>query len=211
MAYYFSVFLSTLTITGIAAAPLEGRSIVKNAPSSTEPCAVVSSSSSAFYATTPTRMCSKSPYPRLLLHLLIHPSLATNSFQIPADIAYACQLSAPFNQNLSVALIDYIIPYINFESDLAYLKNPPSTYLMPAVDILGGLQEIRQNASVGTYTSQYAFDSALSDLVAKAHNGHFIYIPGLIGAFEYQNDMALVSISEDGLALPEVYVGSKSF
>jgi hypothetical protein len=70
------------------------------------------------------------------------------TFQIPADVAYAYQLSAPFNQNLSVSLIDYIVPYINFQSSLAYLKTPPSTYLMPAVDILGGLQEIRQNASV---------------------------------------------------------------
>ena len=80
---------------------------------------------------------------------------------------------------------------------------------MPAVDILGGLQEIRQNASTGTYTSQYAFDAVITDLVAKAHNGHFTYTAGLIGSFEYHNDLALVSISEDGLTLPHVYVGSK--
>jgi hypothetical protein len=136
--------------------------------------------------------------------------LATTPFQVSADIAYACQRSAPFSQNLSVALIDYIIPYINFESDLVYLANPPSTYPFPAVDILGGLREIRQNASAGTYTSQYNFDAAISGLVASAHNGHFVYAPGLVAAFEYSNNIPLVSISVDGLTLPEVYVGSKS-
>jgi hypothetical protein len=134
---------------------------------------------------------------------------ATTILQIPADIAYACQLSAPFNQNLSVALIDYIVPYIDFQSSLAYLKTPPSTYLMPAVDILGGLQEIRQNASVGAYASQYAFDAAVADLVLQAHDGHFTYIPALLATFGYYNDVPLISISEDGLALPEVYIGSK--
>lgn len=136
--------------------------------------------------------------------------LATGSFQVSADIAFACQRSAPFDQKLSVEQIDYIVPYINFESDLAYLKDPPSTYPMPAVDILGGLKEIRQNASVGAYTSQYAFDAAITDLIGKAHNGHFTYTTRLISAFEYHNALPLVSISEDGLALPQVYVGSKS-
>lgn len=81
---------------------------------------------------------------------------------------------------------------------------------MPAVDILGGLQEIWHNASAGTYTSQYAFDAAITNLVAKAHNGHFIYVSGLISTFQYHNDKALISISKDGLTLPEVYVGSES-
>jgi len=135
--------------------------------------------------------------------------IATTSLNLPADVAYACQLSAPFNQNLSIALIDYIVPYVDFQSSLAYLRKPPSTYLMPAVDILGGLQEIRQNASVGAYSSQYAFDAAVADLILQAHDGHFTYVPALLAAFEYHNDIPLISVSEDGVALPEVYIGGK--
>lgn len=81
---------------------------------------------------------------------------------------------------------------------------------MPAVDILGGLQEIRQNASVGAYSSQYAFDKAVANLVLGAHDGHFTYIPALLSTFSYHNNVPLISISEDGLVLPEVYIGSKS-
>lgn len=136
--------------------------------------------------------------------------LATGLFQVSADIALACQLSAPFDQKLSIEQIYYFVPYINFESDLAYLKNPPSTYLISAVDILGDLNDIRQNASAGIYTNQYAFDAAITNLVGKAHNGHFTYTTGLIAAFEHHNIMPLVSISKDGLALPHVYVASKS-
>lgn len=202
----FSVFVSVSALLGGAVGQLESNKNIKNVSSHPEPCAVVSSSSSSFYASIPTRMPSRCPY----YYPFANSSQATTSFQGPADVAFACQLSAPFNQNLSVALIDYIVPYINFQSDLAYLKNPPSTYLMPAVDILGGLQDIRQNASAGTYTSQYAFDAAITDLVAKAHSGHFVYTSGLVSAFEYQNDVALISVSEDGLALPEVYVAGKS-
>jgi hypothetical protein len=80
---------------------------------------------------------------------------------------------------------------------------------MPAVDILGGLQEIRNNASSGIYTNQYTFDAALTDLVLQAHDGHFVYVPALLSTFHYYNDLPLVSISADGLSLPKVYIGSK--
>jgi hypothetical protein len=207
----FSFFVSALVVAAVTSAQLEGIISVKDSLSSPEPCAVVSSSSSAFYAATPTRKYPQFSTSQKILILQLTQEPATTLPQIPASIAYACQLSAPFSQNLSVALIDYIVPYINFQSDLAYLKNPPSTYLMPAVDILGGLEEIRQNASAGTYPSQYAFDAALFDLVAQAHDGHFIYVPALVGAFQYYNDIPLISISGDGLSLPKVYVQSKSF
>ena len=80
---------------------------------------------------------------------------------------------------------------------------------MPAVDIIGGLQEIRQNASNGVYSSQYSFQAAVGELILKAQDGHFTYIPALLTTFRYLNDVPLVSISEDGLSLPKVYIGSK--
>ncbi|KAE9370993.1 hypothetical protein N431DRAFT_441047 [Stipitochalara longipes BDJ] len=181
----FSVSILALAVVCTRAAHINHK--LEDVSTPPDPCAIVSSSSKAFYAANPT---------------------STASLRIPADIAYACQLSAPFDQNRSVALIDYIVPYIDFQSSLAYLKNPPSTYLMPAVDILGGLQEIRQNASVGAYSSQYTFDAAVADLVLQAHDGHFTYVPALLTTFSYYNEMPLVSISEDGLALPEVYIGT---
>jgi hypothetical protein len=56
---------------------------------------------------------------------------------------------------------------------------------MPAVDILGSLEEIRLNASPGVYTSQHAFDAAVTNLILEAHDANFVYVPALLSTFRY--------------------------
>jgi hypothetical protein len=206
---FFSAFASVLLVSDITAAKNVHNADIRDIVVSPEPCAVVSSISSSFYSANPTRKYPKVTQVQRNTLPSAYSQVATTSLQIPAAIAYACQLSAPFIQELSLALIDYIVPYINFQSSIAYLKNPPSTYQMPAVDILGGLEEIRQNASSGVYTSQYAFDAAVTNLVLEAHDAHFVYVPALLSTFRYYNDLPLISISVDGLPLPKVYIGSR--
>jgi hypothetical protein len=209
MIFFFTAFASVPLVSGMAAARNVHNVSLRDIVVSPEPCAVVSSSSSSFYAANPTREHPKVIRVQRKQLPSSNSRVATTSLQIPAAIAYACQLSAPFNQELSAALIDYIVPYINFQSSLAYLKNPPSTYQMPAVNILGGLEEIRRNASSRVYTSQYAFDAAVTNLVLEAHDAHFVYVPALLSTFRYDNDLPLISISVDGLSLPKVYIGSR--
>jgi hypothetical protein len=209
MIFFLTAFASVPLVSGIAETRNAQNADIRDIVVSPEPCAVVSSSSSSFYTTNPTREHPKVIRAQRNLLPSANSKVATTSLQIPAAIAYACQLSAPFNQELSVALIDYIVPYIKFQSSLAYLKNPPSTYKMPAVDILGGLEEIRQNASSGVYTSQYSFDAAVTNLVLEAHDAHFVYVPALLSTFRYYNNLPLISISVDGLSLPKVYIGSR--
>ena len=53
---FLSTFVSVSAIVSIAVAQLQGNTNTKDALSGPQPCAIVSSSSSSFYATIPTRM-----------------------------------------------------------------------------------------------------------------------------------------------------------
>lgn len=102
--------------------------------------------------------------------------------------------------------------YVQWESTLAYLKDPPKSYGLPAVDIMGGLDMIMQNVSNGSYQSEYEFQAKMTQLVGLAHDGHFAYRPDVFKAFGFRNDLAmdLVSLSVDGKAVPKLYHLSKS-
>jgi hypothetical protein len=142
MIFFFPALAFALLVSGIATDKNVYNADIRDIVVSTEPCAVVSSSSSSFYAANPTREHPKViQVPRNSLPSA-NSQVATTSLQIPAAIAYACQFSAPFNQELSLALNHYIVLYINFQSSIAYFKNPPTAYQMPAVDFLGGLEKI---------------------------------------------------------------------
>lgn len=45
---------------------------------------------------------------------------------VPADLAYECLNSIPFNQSAAVALLDSIDPYLNWQTTPEYLKDPPA-------------------------------------------------------------------------------------
>lgn len=58
-----------------------------------------------------------------------------------------------------------LLPYVQFQSNLAYLADPPADYLLPGIDLFAGLQKIKQKLSNGQYKSQYAFTSELRNTV----------------------------------------------
>lgn len=49
------------------------------------------------------------------------------------------------------------------------------------------------------------FQEDLFQLTVRAHDGHFTFVPDLLGkAFSWRRKMSLVSISEDGTSLPVI-------
>lgn len=54
---------------------------------------------------------------------------------------------------------------MEIQSTLGFLKNPPEEYLMPGVDLLGGLSTMREMLQNGTYEEQYDFITDLNNLV----------------------------------------------
>ncbi|KAJ4404454.1 hypothetical protein N0V85_004874 [Neurospora sp. IMI 360204] len=125
---------------------------------------------------------------------------------VKPSVAFACLESVPVDVENDVALIDYLLPYAQFHSTLGYLKAPPKEYLVPGVDIIGGLIQIREKLRDGGYPNQFEFTKDLSQVYSAAHDGHFNYAPALHSVFSFGRSFNLVSVSEDGTSLPKVYV-----
>jgi hypothetical protein len=176
---------------------------------SSSPASVSTSSSAAGYTPSPT---SSGEYACATVSALVaaaataSPSVAVPI--IPAQIAWDCLQSVPLNATAGVPWVQSLEPYINWQTTTSYLKNPPSGYLEPAVDVYGDLAAIVSNLQSGTvYTNEYHLEFAIYRLFQTTHDGHFRYTPTLIGGvFAFGRPIPLVSISSDGSSLPKPYV-----
>lgn len=118
----------------------------------------------------------------------------------------------PLDRAKSSAFIDYLTPFLQFQSTLAYLKSPPTGYTLPGVDVLGGLEEIKNNIQAGKYASQWAFEkdvNALINIMPKDFHLSLGSSVPLSNVFAFMTSLHLVSLSSDGLLVPKVYVKSK--
>jgi hypothetical protein len=120
--------------------------------------------------------------------------------------------SVPFNQAVADRFITYLNQTWQFQSTLSFLKSPPATYQQPAVDLLGGLKNIRGRVAANSYPNQYAFEVAVQKLVLNAHDAHLSLYAGILDAFTFASPYDLVSVSRDGKEQPKVYFyGSLDF
>lgn len=128
---------------------------------------------------------------------------------VPAGLAWDCLNTVPFNATSAKRLITGIRPYIDWQSTLDVLKDPPADYVdkvQPAVDIMGGLDKIDADIDAGAFKNEYDFGWSLYTLIQSAHDGHFSYVPDSVGTiFTWSRPIPLVSVSEDGKKLPAVF------
>ncbi|KAF4857122.1 Peptidase S41 family protein ustP [Colletotrichum siamense] len=150
-----------------------------DSPTPTEPCEVVSRSwASAFRGASPT---------------------------VPAKVAYDCLKSVPLHKDAAIELVDSIRPYLEWQSDLAFLKSPPADYEPGPFDVVSHLEKVRANLEADKYDGELAFQEDLFALTAKARDGHFQFMPdALTGVFEYVRPFGLVSYSKDPTSLPVI-------
>jgi hypothetical protein len=98
--------------------------------------------------------------------------------------------------------------YVQFQSTLEFLKNPPEGYVSDAVDLMGGLDDIKTKVGKGEYSNEYDFETDISILMTKAHDGHLAF-DGMAsgGVFRWRRSgaLALISASIDGKEVPKVY------
>ncbi|KAF2688964.1 hypothetical protein K458DRAFT_331662 [Lentithecium fluviatile CBS 122367] len=136
----------------------------------------------------------------------------TRPSQIPAALAWDCINSVPFNASSAKRLVEDLPAWLNWQSTLDVLKNPPAEYaekVQPGIDIIGGLEQIGRDIDAGRFTSEYGFGWVLYTLFLAAHDGHLQYVPDSVGAiFNWGRPVPLVSVSEDGAQLPAVFVYS---
>ena len=145
------------------------------------------------------------------------------SASVPHDLAHQCLTSMPFESNRAVTFLNQVRKYLEFQSTVDVLKSrrhqrdylltwltwvglgPPSGYMMPATDLLGGIDSITIKARNDGYASQFEMDLEVSNLIRSAYDGHLAFQLCSQAIFNYEIDMPLLSISTDGLDLPEVY------
>lgn len=129
----------------------------------------------------------------------------TDSFFLASE-AYACLTSVPLNIDVALRFIEYYNTTLQFQSTLAFLKDPPPGYQQPAVDVLQGLEEIHQNLMTGVYHNQYEFEASVQQLVYRMHDAHVVLEAGILSAFTFGSPYDIMSISVDGIEPPQIYL-----
>jgi len=126
---------------------------------------------------------------------------------VSAQLAHNCLKSVPNKAGPATDMVNSLKAFVQWQSTLAWLKDPPSSYMLPPTDIEGGLDDISAKAASGGYSSEYEFQLAILKLIASAHDGHFAYRGDVFKAFIFRNDLAadIVSVSSDGKEVPKLY------
>jgi hypothetical protein len=143
---------------------------------------------------------------------------------VSAEVAYDCLTSIPINKDAAVALVESILPYVEWQSglfspslsenrliaqDLEFLDDPPKGYQEPAIDVIGSLREIIREIIKGGYDNEHEFQAELFQTFNAVHDGHFRFVPDLLNRIAFRRRVQLVSVSRDGVELPRVYVKSE--
>ncbi|KAF2795817.1 hypothetical protein K505DRAFT_301442 [Melanomma pulvis-pyrius CBS 109.77] len=123
-----------------------------------------------------------------------------------ASDAYQCLSSVPFNPAVASRFLKYWNETMQFQSTLAYLKNPPEGYQQPAVDVEEELRKIQARIDSGFYKNQYAFEADFQLLTYATNDGHVQLTAGALSAFSFGSPFEITSVSADGKEAPKVYI-----
>ncbi|ORY66048.1 peptidase S41 family protein [Pseudomassariella vexata] len=124
--------------------------------------------------------------------------------RVPAALAHECLQSVPNKPEPAGKMIDSLQAFVQWQSTLVYLNTPPSSYMLPATDIVGRLNNAKTKALAGGFASEYDFQLEVVKTFLSAHDGHFVYRPDMFG---FRNNLAadIVSVSVDGKSVPKLY------
>ena len=114
----------------------------------------------------------------------------------------------PLNVELTLDFLFKLTRYLQFQTTIAYLKDPPNGSEQVPVDIFGGIEIISNAVKDGTINGQYEFELQLTTLISTAHDGHFSLELNMINQIFFQAPFSLLSLSVDGNALPKVFIKS---
>lgn len=122
------------------------------------------------------------------------------------SLARACAASVPIVPQDALDLIDGMVAFLDFQSDLEFLQTPPPGYLVPGTDLLGLMQTLRNKVSSGAITGEYDFEAQFTSILSSAHDGHLYFSLDGSGVFQYGTQFdPLVSVSLDGVSPPQIY------
>lgn len=131
---------------------------------------------------------------------------------VPAQAAEDCLKSVPVDVQENQALIEEMQYFIDWQSNLAWIENPPAGYTEKKADIQQQIVDI--SAKMKGYKDEYSVQKDLNLVIAKAYDFHFVWNPDIINVFRFRrgnigrgllDEFAIVSVSEDGKKLPVLY------
>ncbi|KAF2715970.1 hypothetical protein K431DRAFT_236437 [Polychaeton citri CBS 116435] len=127
---------------------------------------------------------------------------------VDAKFAYECINSVPLNKASALKFVDELKPYLEWQSNLAFLKDPPADYPFPAHDIFAALERVRIGLESDKYRNEYSWQQDLFIKVfAPAHDGHlYLNVDILTQVMDWARPLTLVSISDDGTSAPVIKV-----
>jgi hypothetical protein len=165
------------------AATAQSSSAATSATSGQEPCAVISSALAAL------------------------PSGARPI--VPAELGVRCLQSVPLDKDGDMKLVDDMKLFVKWQSNIAYLKDPPTGYTEKPVDVMGELDRMKSQLSSGGFRTEYDFQMKMMTLFDSAYDNHFAWQPDILASaiqFQRPPGTELVSVSTDGMAVPEIFV-----
>ncbi|KAK0736398.1 hypothetical protein B0T21DRAFT_289231 [Apiosordaria backusii] len=125
------------------------------------------------------------------------------------SLAFACLKSMPLYADVAKKHVDYLAPLVEWQSTIDYLRDPPKGYLSEGVDLTQGLQDIAANlqARRPKYSGMFDFLTDLHTLLStRVRDGHLSVRSLLLDLFTFEQGAEFVSISEDGLKIPRIYL-----
>lgn len=128
------------------------------------------------------------------------------------QLAQDCLNEIPFYSDLATGVLEELRKYLQFQSTLEALKNPPDTYKSAPVDILGGLDDIADKANAKEYASHYEFETEVNNLIRSAKDGHLFVAFCTYGFFAFSRPASdqIAPVSINGTDIPELYTVSDS-
>lgn len=120
----------------------------------------------------------------------------------PATKAFECLYTVPVNKEGNKKLIDELKIAWQWYGDISYLKNPPEGW--EAIDLMAELDQIKN--SLDNFTSEYEVQVAIQQIAVSTGDYQLHYFPDILQVFNFERDFSLVALSDDGLAVPKLYV-----
>lgn len=122
-------------------------------------------------------------------------------------MAYECLKTIPNKPEDATKFMASLKAFSQWQSTLAWLKDPPPSYKFAPTDILAGFDNITATVAAKKYTNEYDFQLDVVKLVVTARDGHFAFRPDVfkIFGFRVRELKDMVSVSIDGKQLPKLY------
>lgn len=113
------------------------------------------------------------PCAQISASLAAQPPAATGAVDV--NDAYECLTSVPVDTTGDLELLENIRVYLQWQSTVSYLKDPPSGYQQPATDLPAKLDNLTAALEQGTISDEYTFQIDLYHVLLSAYDG---YVPG---------------------------------